>query len=268
MPDIDDYADVLGEPQRRVWGRIAQIARRRGGVLMGGTAAALHLRHRISDDIDIMTFEEFPAGPLAMQLGQDFVNVRILDLWDNSCRAIVDGVLVDLFTPPVRAGIGPHGMRRVADGIEVCGMPVGSLPDLLSTKLEAIRFRSKLRDYVDLYAIDTLSGYTLEDGVGFYCHRFGHDDLPSDFGDSITRLSEPGVLPDDPLFDHLKDEVLGHLAGRAPAVRRHIAAQYRLLDRPPAASPPRRSERPPLSPPTATAGSDECRAPPDATGGN
>ncbi|MCY3952045.1 MAG: hypothetical protein OXG69_05805 [bacterium] len=30
---------------------------------MGGTAVALHLRHRISDDLDIMTFEEYPWVP-------------------------------------------------------------------------------------------------------------------------------------------------------------------------------------------------------------
>lgn len=49
MADIDHYADILREPQRRAWAKVAQIAHHRGGVLMGGTAVAVHLRHRFSD---------------------------------------------------------------------------------------------------------------------------------------------------------------------------------------------------------------------------
>ncbi len=254
MADIDAYADVLAEPLRRVWARVARIARDRGGVLMGGTAVALHLRHRFSEDLDIMTLQPFPGTVIAMQLGQDFTDVKIGGVWDNSCRALVDGVRVDVFQAPRRVSAGPHGMSRVAEGIEVCGMPVGSLPDLLATKLEIIRFRSKLRDHIDLYAIDTLSGYTLEDGVGFYCRRFGHDDLPPDFGDTIRHLADAGTLPDDPAFEHIKGEVLEHLSSRATALRQHAARQYGLVGQPqqPAPSPPQRSVPPPMSLPTPT----------------
>ena len=266
MADIDGYADVLGEAQRRAWEKVAQIAHSRGGVLMGGTAVAVHLRHRFSADLDIMTLQPCPGALVAMQLGRSFANFHAIDVSDNSCRAIVDGVRVDVFKAPRRISVGPHGMRRVADNIEVCGMPVGSLPDLLATKLEIIRFRSKLRDYIDLYAIDTLSGYSLEDGIGFYCHRYGHDELPHDFGDTITRLAGPGTLPEDPAFSHLTDQVLGHLSGRAAAIRRHAAIQFRLTGQPqpPGPSTPQRSSPPPMSlPDTAAADQRRPTAPPD-----
>ena len=248
MADIGDYADILAEPQLRAWSRVARIARSRGGTLMGGTAVAVHLRHRFSEDLDIMTLGKFPGTAVAMQLGQEFANVNVVDVWDNSCRALVDGVRVDVFTAPQRVSVGPHGIGRVAEDIEVCGMPVGSLPDLLATKLEIIRFRSKLRDYIDLYAIDTLSGYSLEDGIGFYCRRFGHDELPHDFNDTLKHLADAGTLPDDPQFNHLKEEVLEHLSSRAAALRRHAASQYALTGQPqpPGPSSPARSV-PPLS---------------------
>ena len=247
MADIDRYADVLGEPQRRAWARVAQIARRRGGVLMGGTAVAVHLRHRFSDDLDIMTFRKFSGTAVAAQMGRDFASVNVIEAFDNSCRAIVDGVAVDVFRALRRSSVGPRGLRRVTEGIEVCGMPVGSLPDLLATKLEIIRFRPKLRDYIDLYAIDTLSPYSLEDGIGFYCRRFGHHDLPYDFGDSIRLLADAGTLPADPQFEHLKDEVLGHLGRRAVALRQYAANQYGLGEQPqiPGPSSPQRSTPPP-----------------------
>ena len=247
MVDIDHYADILREPQRRAWAKVAQIAHRRGGVLMGGTAVAVHLRHRFSDDLDIMTFRKFSGSAVAAQMGRDFANIKVSEAFDNSCRAIVDGVAVDVFRALRRSSVGPHGIRRVAKGIEVCGMPVGSLPDLLATKLEIIRFRPKLRDYIDLHAIDTLSQYRLEDGIGFYCRRFGHDILPHDFGESIRLLADAGTLPPDPEFDHLKDEVLGHLNHRAATLRQHAANQHGLEEhpQPPSPSSPQRSKPPP-----------------------
>ena len=246
MTDIDDYADVLAEPQRRVWDRMAQLARDQGGTLMGGTAVAMHLRHRSSEDLDIVTLGPAPSTLIAMRLGQSFVAAHVVDMGENACRALVDGVRVDVLQTPRRASTGPGGMRRVAADVEMCGMPVGSLPDLLATKLEIIRFRSKLRDYIDLYAIDTQSGYSLEDGIGFYCQRFGHADLPADFGDTLLRLADPGTLPDDPAFASIAAEALTHLSGRVPALRSHAARQYDMDERlyPPGPSSPRRSAPP------------------------
>ena len=212
---------------------------------MGGTAVAVHLRHRFSDDLDVMTLRKFSGTAVAAQLHRDFSNINIIEASDNACRAIVDGVAVDVFRALRRSSVGPHGMRRVAKGLDVAGMPVGSLPDLLAAKLEIIRFRPKLRDYIDLYAIDTLSPYSLEDGLGFYSRRFGHDSLPHDFGDSIRLLGDAGTLPSDPHFDHLKPRVLGHLRSRSADLRQHAAQQYGLAWHPqnPESS-PRRSARP------------------------
>lgn len=254
MADIDDYADVLGEPQRRVWAGIARIARSRGGVLMGGTAVALHLRHRLSDDLDVVTLDHLPGFDVAEELEKDFANVEAIPRYDG-CRALVDGVRVDMFAAP-RRSTGRRGICRVAAGGEVCGMPVASLPDLLATKLEVITARAKLRDYIDLYAIDTLTRYTLGDWLGFYCRRFGHDTLPDAFGDTITRLSDPQDLPDDPQFDHLRDEALAHLSRRAVELRAHLASQFRPVghSEEPAPSPARRSQPAPLNPPPQNTG--------------
>ena len=249
MADIDQYADMLSEPQRRIWSPIASIARSRGGVLMGGTAVAVHLRHRFSEDLGIMTLQPCPGTLVAMQLGKAFAGLHAVDVSAESCRAIVDGVRVDVFTVPQRPSAGPHGMRQVTEDTEVCGMPVGSLPDLLATKLEIIQFRAKLRDYIDLHAIDTLSDYTLEDGIGFYCHRYGHDQIPAGFGDTIAQLANPDTLPEDPVFSRLKDRVLSHLSSRAVDLGRHAATQFSLTGQPQAPGPstPQRSYPPPLS---------------------
>ena len=48
------YLDVLDEPRRKVFERLS-VFTRLGGVLAGGTAMALQLNHRRSDDFDIFS---------------------------------------------------------------------------------------------------------------------------------------------------------------------------------------------------------------------
>ena len=213
---------------------------------MGGTAVAMHLRHRFSEDLDVMTLRKFSGTAVATHLNRNFRDVNVIEASANTCRAIVDGVGVDVFKALQRSSVGPRGIRRVTKGPVVCDMPVGSLPDLLATKLEIIRFRPKLRDYIDLHAIDTLSPFSLEDSIGFYCRRFGHDNLPHDFAEVIRLLADAGALPADPQFDHLEAQVLGHLSSRADELRRHAARQHGLLwqPQPPGPSSPQRSRSP------------------------
>ena len=260
MAEIDAYADVLGAEQRAAWARVASLARDLNGVLMGGTAVAVHLRHRYSDDLDVMTMRNFSGTAVAARLQQDFTDVNVVYAHGDSCGVIADGVRIDVFKALARSSVGPRGIRRVQKGPVVCGMPVGSLPDLLATKLEIIRFRPKLRDYLDLYAIDTASNYSLEDGVSFYCRRFGHDGLPSDFGECIRLLADAGTLPADPQFEQRKPEVLAHLSGRSAGLATHAAHQYSLTAGPLApAAPSQQRAGPPLpaappAVPAATAG--------------
>src|SRR3989338_9996441 len=51
------YLDVLDEPRRKVFEKLS-VFTRLGGVLAGGTAMALQLNHRRSDDFDIF----FPSS--------------------------------------------------------------------------------------------------------------------------------------------------------------------------------------------------------------
>jgi len=53
--------DILSPPQRRLWTELTQVPQ--GFVLYGGTAMALRLGHRRSDDFDFFSNRDFsPAG--------------------------------------------------------------------------------------------------------------------------------------------------------------------------------------------------------------
>ena len=165
MAYLADYSDVLTQAQRRVWGRMAKIAWFRGGVLKGETACAIHLRHRRSKGLAIVTPEPLHGHVEADHLEHIFADVQFVDVTDDSCEAIVEGARVGLFAAP--------DIPRVAADVVVCGMPVASVPDLMVAKMQAVRFRRELRDHIDLYVMDTLSGHALKDGIGFWCRRYG-----------------------------------------------------------------------------------------------
>ena len=211
---LADYSDVLTQAQRRVWGRMAKIASHRGGALGGETACAIQLRHRRSKGLAIVTPEPFSGHLEADYLEHIFTDVQFVDVTDDSCDAVVEGARVGVFTAP--------DTPRVAADIVVCGMPVASVPDLMVAKMEAVRFRRELRDHIDLHAMDTLSGHTLKDGIGFWCRRYGHDRPPPALDGIIECLADPGHLRDDPALGHLRGGALEHLRLQAGAMREHV----------------------------------------------
>ena len=142
---------------------------------------------------------------------------------DNMFHGFVDGVRVDIFRALPTNEVQPSDMQWVAPPTEVAGMNVGSIPDLMAAKLDVIRLRPKLRDYLDLAAMDQSGACSLEAGLGYYCRRFGYS-YPPRVLEEITRLLDrPGKLPTDPDYEDRRAGALGHLQGRVPELRDRIA---------------------------------------------
>lgn len=223
MSELDNWADVLPANLRSVWPHVADCANRVGGVLMGGTAVAVHLRHRVSEDLDVITLRKFSGKAQEKRLRSAASIVEANEVSDNMFHGFVDGVKVDIFRALPSGGAGPSDMRWVAPSTRVAAMKVGSIPDLMAAKLDVIRFRPKLRDYLDLAAMDRCGACSLEAGLGYYCRRFGHDHPPHAL-EEITRLLEsPGTLPADPDYEDRRDDALNHLQSRVPELRDRIA---------------------------------------------
>ncbi len=243
MSRIDHYSDVLNEDMRAVWPALAEAVRTTDGVLMGGTAVAIHLRHRTSDDLDVMTTRPFDARSVADKLKVAFAESYEEDeVAANTVTLRVNGVLVQVFQALAQE-TRPEEIRILAQGTAIAGLLVGSLPDLLAAKLDVIMYRPKIRDYVDLAALDRLSPYTLEDGLTFWSLRYGHR-ISSRLVDRIVSLLEdPGRIPADHHFTASREQVLAYLSGRARDLRSHLAT-LRLSIPPEEAGPSLKPKRP------------------------
>lgn len=144
---------ILPPAQQRLWPELDSIPDR--FVLYGGTAMALRLGHRVSQDFDF--FSTFPFEPAEIE--------REVPLLGSGSRlqstANTLTVLVDRGGPVKLSFFGGLSLRRVADPERVIGPRfwVASLADLAATKVAVVQERAEAKDYLDL---DRL----LTEGVG------------------------------------------------------------------------------------------------------
>lgn len=222
MPEVDAWADVLDPKIRAVWPLLASAVKNIRGSLVGGTALSIHLRHRRSYDLDFMTYGSFSGEHLHRKLASMADTTVLRRASQDQLNAYINGVAVDVFLAPYR-GIRPGYVKQLQEPAVVDGMRVASLPDLLATKLDIIMYRPKLRDYIDIAAIDMSGRLRIEDGLRLHIERYGTG-MQSQVVDHIVDLLEnPGRLTADRVFDHRADDTLSYLRERVPSLWAHIA---------------------------------------------
>ena len=221
MPEIDAWSDLLSPEMREVWPILQKTTQRIEGCLMGGTALAIHLRHRVSHDLDYMTAEGFSGDRLARKFEEIAGDVEVDASGPDQMHARINGVQVQVFRTPHR-GANPGHVKILQQPTAIDRLPVASLADLLASKLDVIMYRPKLRDYLDLMAMDTASPYTLEDGLRFHMQRYGITPASNDAARIIELLETPGELDRDPFFEDRREAVLHYLANRAPALEQRL----------------------------------------------
>ena len=182
---------ALPEAQRAVWPELQPLVWR--FVLYGGTALALRLGHRTSEDFDF--FANAPVNP------DELLNTLAL-LKDATVRQKAANTLtVTLHRPlPMKFSFFGLTLRRVqnpertSDGV----VRVASLLDIAACKMAVVQSRSESKDYLDVAAL-LKSGLTLADALGATQAVYGEQFNPlitlkalNYFGDGdLATLPEP-----------------------------------------------------------------------------
>jgi len=112
-------------------------------VLSGGSALALHLCHRKSEDLDFFTYaDDFDKKEIFDYLSR-FETARILSQTDEQVDVLIDGVKVTFFNSQwsfLRPG-----------NIETFNL--ASKEAIAAMKVNVLFLRAKYRDYYDLYSL-------------------------------------------------------------------------------------------------------------------
>jgi hypothetical protein len=150
--------EILPAAQRRLWDDLKHTPRE--FVLYGGTALALRLAHRRSEDFDF--FSNGCFDPQDLRKSISYLNAAEMSQFEtNTLTAIVHR------EGPVKVSFfGGLSLNRVHDPDRAEGndLQVASLVDVAATKLANIQQRAQARDYQDIAAIVS-AGVTLGEAI-------------------------------------------------------------------------------------------------------
>ena len=151
--------------------------------LVGGTALALQLGHRLSIDLDLIGDEKFDPDILfssLSQLGETKLNFKS----NNTLGLFINDIKVDIIRysfPLIKPIIHAQSIRIV------------SIEDIAAMKLSAIAKRGSKKDFWDLYFI--LKKFSFQDLFNFYESKFGKESLFFVIK-SLTYFDDANLDPD------------------------------------------------------------------------
>lgn len=204
---------MLPAVTEKVWSFLSSQPALDGFILVGGTALAMRLKHRLSEDLDLVCLAgHLPRNRLdalrwaAREAGhlfapdtdpmlvEQFADAG-LDLLDYQQNDLVDGSLrVSFFVaePP---------LARVLSSIRTGPVRLGTLPELFKAKSLVSAVRSKTRDWLDLYLMMRDHGFNLGD----YRQAFIEGGIESQWETGLARLCSGQPQKDDEGYAHLLD---------------------------------------------------------------
>jgi hypothetical protein len=188
--------------------------------LGGGTAIAVHLRHRPSRDLDFF----YHVDTLDLDELVERLHAHGPFAVTERGRGTLNGLFGKARLQFLRAGL-TRPEHRLEPTSLVGGLQVGGLGDLLAMKLNPIAGPAQLRDYFDLMTIELQGGRTIEEGLSLFLARYQpeHDESAL-----APILLAPGYLDDvgdDPFLPLERDAIVRYWQRRQPelvvAVERH-----------------------------------------------
>jgi hypothetical protein len=158
--------EILPPAQRTLWNELKDTPKH--FVLYGGTALALRLGHRSSDDFDFFSNHSFI--PDVLQKAIPYLH----DAEMNQSEANTLTTVVD-HSGPVRVSFfGALALNRVQDPDIAPDnqIQVASLLDVAATKMVTIQQRAQTRDYEDIEAI-VAAGISLSEALAAATSAYG-----------------------------------------------------------------------------------------------
>jgi hypothetical protein len=159
---------ILPGPQRQLWAELRDTPK--AFVLYGGTALALRLGHRQSEDFDF--FSNKPFQPVSLRESIPYLkHAEMTQFQEDTLTAIVHR------NGPVKLSFfGSLGIKQVQDPdiVEENGVQIASMLDLLASKLKTVQLRAESKDYRDVVA--TLdAGLNLAEGLAAAVAIYGKE---------------------------------------------------------------------------------------------
>lgn len=130
-------------------------------VLVGGTALALHIGHRVSVNIDFFTRQTFDIQESIEYLEENF-GFQLQYSRHNTIKGIIKGVFVDFIR---------HNYVNVAKPFIYKDLKIASKPDIAAMKVNTITGNgTRIKDFIDIYFL--LWEYKFSEIIQFYKTKY------------------------------------------------------------------------------------------------
>ncbi|MDH5769123.1 MAG: nucleotidyl transferase AbiEii/AbiGii toxin family protein [Nitrospirota bacterium] len=155
-------------------------------IMAGGTSLAVQIGHRISEDLDFFTNEEFHIELVISAIRKTKLPFRLISEEEGSLITEVKGIKISL----LRYDYPFLDKPVIYEGIKIAG-----ILDIASMKVIAISQRGTKRDFVDLYFI--LQDIPFHKIAEHMVKRFGKERLnPVSIGKSLVYFSDAESNPE------------------------------------------------------------------------
>ncbi|MDD2674201.1 MAG: nucleotidyl transferase AbiEii/AbiGii toxin family protein [Flavobacterium sp.] len=138
------YKETVTKEMWELLQRLMKDEKLKDYILVGGTALALRLGHRLSIDVDLFTTKDFDSLMMLKYLhGTYGANIKESRLFPNTVLTHIDDIKVDVIT---------HNYPLLNSIEETEGVRIISNEDIGAMKLHAIhQSGNRYKDFVDMY---------------------------------------------------------------------------------------------------------------------
>lgn len=145
------HVDALPEVTKVLLIALSKIGLPDDFYLSGGTALALHLVHRESDDLDFFTHKDFNI-PALQRILTGFGELKNVSIDKGILNCYINNVKLQFLYYPYKLVRPPLLLKKIT---------VSSKEDIASTKIITISDRGSKKDFIDLYFL--LDEFSLEE---------------------------------------------------------------------------------------------------------
>ncbi len=138
------HPECLPGEGRKALNGLKQVVHGHGFVLAGGTALALRLGHRLSEDLDFFTTNKFSTDRLFREIKNLRLSPAVLQEEQGTLDMVANGVKLSFLHYPY-----PFAEKQSV----LSGVPIAGVVDIAAMKVIAISQRGAKKDFCDLYFV-------------------------------------------------------------------------------------------------------------------
>jgi hypothetical protein len=142
------HTETVSDAMWRLLKRLDGCHELRSGYLGGGTALALQLGHRRSDDLDFFVPEAFNTPTLLRELGTIGLDITVLNQTSRHTELLIHSLKVDLIREQL-----PLKQPKKSIHPDIHSLKMADAVDIGFMKLIAIGSRGSRKDFVDLFCL-------------------------------------------------------------------------------------------------------------------